>query len=79
MGFSIKMGAQYKVGYVPQGHFVSSSFGRKMKTSLLTNGKKCPAVLFFSNIVIEIGRVLLFRKNFPYWSVNIFYGKLIFP
>lgn len=54
MGFSIKMGAQCTVGCVPQGHFVSSSFGRKMETSLLTNGKKCPAVLFFQTSLLKL-------------------------
>lgn len=45
----------------------------------LLMGKNAQLSYFFSNIIIEIGRELLFRKNFPYCSVNIFYGKLIFP
>lgn len=42
-------------------------------------GKNVSSCLMFSKTVIEIGIVLLLRKHFSYGSMNIFYGKLIFP
>ena len=47
---------------------------------LLTNGEEnVSSALFFSKIMIETGRGLLFRKDFSCCSVNIFSRKLIFP